>query len=231
MTPVLPSTTALALLAALALAGTPTTSKAQNVLYGPVRVIDGDTIEIQRQRIRLHGIDAPESAQECSDARGRSYRCGQAATQALASLVRGASVNCQIRDKDRYGRLVAVCRRGGVDLNASMVRQGHALAYRQYGTDYVSHETAARTRKLGVWQGRFTMPWDWRRTQGGKSTASPAPPQGCAIKGNISASSERIYHVPGQAYYERTRISEAKGERWFCAESEARAAGWRRARR
>ena len=223
---------ALALLAALAVSGP---VLAQDVLTGPARVIDGDTIEIRGQRVRLHGIDAPESAQTCRDGAGRAYRCGQAATDALARMVSGAPVACVVRDTDRYGRLVAVCHRAEGDLNAWMVSEGHALAYRRYSRDYVAHENAARARRAGVWQGRFDAPWDWRRAQGGGNSSASSSTQttrgDCAIKGNVSRSGERIYHVPGQANYRQTRIAEAKGERWFCSEAEARAAGWRRARR
>ena len=221
---------ALVLLAALALA---CSASAQDVLMGPARVLDGDTVEIKGQRVRLHGIDAPESAQTCTDGAGRSYRCGRAAMNALASLIGGGSVACRILDRDRYGRLIAVCYRNRVDLNGSMVAAGHALAYRQYGTAYAGHEKAARARRLGLWQGRFEAPWEWRRSKGAGTSRAPAPRQGsgCAIKGNVSSSGERIYHVPGQSFYDRTRISEAKGERWFCSEDEVRAAGWRRSRR
>ena len=230
---------ALALLSALAVAGSADASFAQDVLTGPARVIDGDTIEIRGQRVRLHGIDAPESAQTCTDAAGRTYGCGRVASNALASMVGGhASVTCRVRDTDRHGRLVAACFRDGVDLNAWMVRDGYAMAYRHYASDYVAHEDAARARGAGIWQGRFEAPWDWRRLQDGRSSRSLSPRrdaagtrQGCVIKGNVSRSGERIYHVPGGAHYDATRISGAKGERWFCSEAEARAAGWRRARR
>ena len=225
---------AFVLLALLALA---CPAAAQDVLAGPARVLDGDTVEIQGQRVRLHGIDAPESAQTCMDGAVRPYRCGEVATKALAALIGRGPVACRVLNRDRYGRLIAVCYRNQVDLNASMVATGHALAYRQYGTSYAGHENAARARRLGLWQGRFDAPWDWRRSQGGGSRSSssrpaaPSPRGDCAIKGNVSSSGARIYHVPGQQHHERTRISEAKGERWFCSEAEARAAGWRRSRR
>ena len=229
---------ALALLSALAVVGSVGMSFAQDVLTGPARVIDGDTIEIRGQRIRLHGIDAPESAQTCTDAAGRTYGCGRVATSALASMAGRSSVACRVLDVDRYGRLIGVCYRSETDLNAWMVRDGYAMAYRHYASDYVAHEDAARARGAGIWQGRFEAPWDWRRLQGGGGSRSLSPRrdaagtrQGCVIKGNVSRSGERIYHVPGGAYYDATRISEAKGERWFCSEADARAAGWRRARR
>ena len=154
----------LALLAMFALAGT-VGAAAQDVLTGRARVVDGDTVEVQGQRIRLHGIDAPESAQECATATGRSYRCGQAATDALSRTVRGAPVACAVRGTDRYGRRVAVCYLDGADLNAWMVASGHALAYRRYSEDYLPHERQARANGLGMWQGAFEAPWDWRRTR------------------------------------------------------------------
>ena len=132
-------------------------------LAGTASVIDGDTLEVRGRRIRLHGIDAPESRQRCEDGTRQSYRCGQRAALALADRIGRAPVTCETRDTDRYGRLIAVCYQGTTDLNAWLVTGGHAVAYRRYSTDYVGEERLARAARRGLWAGRFVMPWDWRR--------------------------------------------------------------------
>ena len=208
---------------------------ARETITGRPSVTDGDTVVIRDTRIRLHGIDAPESAQTCQDVTGKEYRCGQAAALALAEHIGQANVTCEPRDTDRYGRTVAVCRKGREDLNAWMVRQGHAIAYRRYAEDYVAAEGEAKAAKRGIWAGTFQEPQDWRRDRRAGDTemrpdpAAPATasPSGCQIKGNISAKGEKIYHMPGSSSYAKTRISEASGERMFCSEEEAKAAGWR----
>ena len=199
---------------------------------GIARVLDGDTIEIGTVRVRLWGVDAPEGRQECL-AQGRPWPCGRRATQALADRIDGRRVVCEERDRD--GRIVAVCMHRGNDVNAWLVREGWALAFRRFTRAYVDEEAAARSARRGLWRGDFVRPWDWRR---GERLAATAPDTrttaardrgACGIKGNISHNSgNRWYHVPGDPEYERTRISTSHGERWFCSEAEARAAGWRR---
>ena len=205
-------------------------------LSGRTRIVDGDTLELGAHRIRLYGIDAPESAQTCRVGTTH-WPCGERATRALAERVGGRAVVCEEKDQDRYGRIVAVCRLDGQSLNAWLVARGWALAYRRYSSDYVDEEAAASEARRGIWRGEFVPPWDWRRgerlqnatTKNVQNTHSGSA--SCRIKGNISRDGTRIYHVPGGDYYERTRISTSKGERWFCGESEARAAGWRRSKR
>ncbi len=198
-------------------------------LSGTASVTDGDSLKVSGHRVRLHGIDAPESAQTCrSD--GKPWSCGRAAAIALRKRLAGRPVVCEERDRDRYGHIVAVCRVAGEDVNAWMVSQGWALAYRKYSTDYVPQERAAKADRRGLWRGTFVPPWDWRRgkrLQGAVRTGAGE----CRIKGNISRTGSRIYHVPGGRSYDRTRIDTSKGERWFCTEAQAEAAGWRRSRR
>ncbi|WP_394154261.1 thermonuclease family protein [Loktanella salsilacus] len=195
-------------------------------ISGRARVIDGDTLQIGQTRIRLHGIDAPEASQTCLDKGGVSAACGLAATRAMQVLIGNNTVSCAPRDTDRYGRTVAKCTAAGRDLGQDMVAAGLATAYRQYSMDYVPFEQAARAEGLGVWGVAMQNPAEYRAAQSGQGAA----PDGCVIKGNISGSG-MIYHMPGQEHYGATQINVAKGERWFCTQSEARAAGWRAARR
>jgi len=210
------------------------------VVVGVASVIDGDTIEIHGQRIRLHGIDAPEASQLC-DLDGKPWRCGQASANALAEYLGRRTVTCDPRDRDRYRRLVAACSVAGTSINAWMVREGWAVAYRRYSQDFVGDEAAARDAKRGIWRSTFVLPWEWRgqRRAGGVAVAHPVSSaasssashrSGCDIKGNINSKGERIYHVPGGRSYGNTVIDPARGERWFCSEAEAQAAGWRPAK-
>jgi endonuclease YncB( thermonuclease family) len=140
----------------------PQSKASSEQLTGIPKITDGDTIRIGNIRIRLHGIDAPEAKQTCT-AGGKEWRCGWEATNALANIVGRHWVTCSKRDVDRYGRVVAVCRAGPIDLNAWMVGNGWAVAYRRYSMDYVRDEDAARRGRKGVWRGEFVMPWEWRR--------------------------------------------------------------------
>ena len=193
-------------------------------LTGQVRVIDGDTIVVGETRIRLEGIDAPETAQTCQRKWFGWWACGTAATAALANLIGSKPVSCEPRGLDKYGRTLAVCFVDGRDLNAQMVRLGYAWAFIKYSTSYVKEEALAKAEGLGVWQGESMPAWEFRAKRW--AAAEQQTPEGCAIKGNVTKHG-RIYHMPWSPWYAQIKIEPDKGKRWFCTEAEAIAAGWR----
>jgi endonuclease YncB( thermonuclease family) len=132
-------------------------------IAGHPRVIDGDTIDLSGTRIRLHGIDAPELTQTCMMG-VQPYQCGTRSTLALADFMRGHVVRCIPVDVDQYRRTIARCHTedGNIDINAWLVRQGLAVAYRRYSVEYLADELAARIAGRGLWAGAFQMPWDYR---------------------------------------------------------------------
>ncbi|THH35810.1 thermonuclease family protein [Aliishimia ponticola] len=207
------------LLAAPVLASDPT---------GRIRVVDGDTLKVGGVTVRLHGIDAPEMDQTCRDGAGVDWRCGRWVTQVVTERYEGKRARCKTIEQDKYGRDVARCTVRGNDLGKVLVSDGRAFAYRYYSMAYDLDEKAAAVRRAGLHGYDVQSPAAFRKAQ--RSTPADRA-DGCVIKGNLSRSGARIYHVPGQENYARTRISPQKGERWFCNEAEARAAGWRRAKR
>ena len=142
---------------------------------GRATVTDGDTLGIRSVKFRLHGIDAPESSQTCKDAKGRVYRCGALSANKLSEKIGVRNVTCLEKDRDRYGRIVAVCGAGGEDLNAWMVSQGLAVAYRQYSRDYIALEERAKRFKRGLWAGTFQLPSEYRKNPSNTATAGTAP--------------------------------------------------------
>ena len=226
------------------------------VLVGRVtRVLDGDTIVVALSsgpmRVRLGSVDAPEKNQPW----------GREARDALTRKLGDREVELEVVSQDQYGRLVAIVGLDNENVNAWLVQQGYAWAYREYMKDqtYCAWEGAARSAGRGLWAlpaAKRHAPWEFRAVQrrqrsgftdysnetvakciaamhrkpapvsGSVPSAPVSPHSGCQIKGNIS-SGGKIYHLPGSDSYDRTKIDESKGERWFCTEEEARAAGWR----
>lgn len=153
-------------------------------VIGIPTVTDGDTLQIRGTKIRLYGVDAPESAQQCRR-NGALYGCGREAAFALANLIKGKNVTCVRRDTDRYGRMVGVCTVGGVEVNRWLVEQGWALPYVQYGgAVYQGAERQARAARKGLHAGTFQAPWDYRKnpantpTAGTPRAATPLPAAG-----------------------------------------------------
>jgi endonuclease YncB( thermonuclease family) len=219
------------------------TPAAAEPLSGVGRTIDGDSLKVGDTEVRLYGIDAPELTQACQRD-GRAWSCGSDAAYQLSKLVNGKQVRCSTMGVDTFGRTLARCRAGEIDLNRTMVATGFALAFRRYSTDYVSAEDSAKLARRGIWTGTFELPSevrhakddyvvdrpDDRRAHGRMPVVSsvrskPQPSGHCRIKGNHSRRGELIYHLPGKPYYEQT-----VAEQIFCTEAQARAAGYRRSR-
>jgi hypothetical protein len=189
-----------------------------------LHVIDGDTLSIDGVHYRLHGIDAPEAGQRCQDRAGGTWRCGDEATRHLQELVGSAVPDCDNRGSDDFDRIIAVCMVGSQDINRAMVLDGFAWAFHRYSEDYAADEELAIGRGHGIWQAPTQTAWDYRTAKW--EVAIQKAPGGCPIKGNISENG-RIYHAPWSPWYAKTKVSVAKGERWFCTEREALDAGWR----
>lgn len=199
---------------------------------GLVRVVDGDTLDMDGTRVRLHGIDAPELGQHCTRSDGVRWDCGTWVAAHVRAWIGAREVTCETVDTDRYGRVVAQCDMAGRDIGRRLVRDGLAVAYRKYSMAYDTDEKAAEAARRGLHGHGMRRPAAYRndqRTRTGQMSGAADP--ACVIKGNISRAGTRIYHMPGQAFYARTVIRTGVGERWFCTEVEARAAGWRRAKR
>jgi len=193
---------------------------------GPVGVIDGDTFDVAGVRVRLHGVDAPERDQICTDAAGLDWECGVWALEQASARFGGREAECQMIDTDRYGRMVARCAVAGQDMGEVLVAAGIATAYRAYSWDYDLTEKAAQIAGLGIWAGTVQEPAAFRAERQPEAQVADGD---CTIKGNISDSG-RIYHMQHNRDYDRTQINEGRGERWFCSAAGAEAAGWRAAR-
>jgi micrococcal nuclease len=204
-------------------------------------VVDGDTIEVaidgQEYKVRYIGIDTPESV----DPR-RPVECfGKEAADKNQELVEGKIVGLEkdVSETDAFGRLLRYVWLDGRLINARLVSAGYALAATyppdvRYAELFAQLQAEARASALGLWGSACET-----AAPSHEAGLTPAPGacefSGTAervIKGNISVTAaEKIYHVPGGEFYDKTVISEGSGERWFCTEAEAVLAGWRRSLR
>ena len=141
-------------------------------ILGYTKVTDADTIKISKYKIRLHGIDAPEKKQTCQRpyisigffSLNENYLCGEFATNKLIEFVGDALIICKVKaNKDYFGRFLGTCYKNKVNINQWLVENGYAVAYVKYSKDYIKYEEIARKNKLGLWEGNFLMPWEWRK--------------------------------------------------------------------
>ena len=140
-------------------------------ISGNAQIIDGDTIKINSKKIRLNGIDAPEFKQMCKKTYltiifftfTKDYPCGKISTEKLKKKINNKVITCKILDIDRYKRYIGECYKKNLNLNSWLVSNGHAVAYRKYSKKYVSDEINAKNEKIGIWQGKFEMPWEYRK--------------------------------------------------------------------
>ena len=192
-----------------------------------IRVIDGDAIEIEDgQKVRYIGIDTPETVHP-----DKAVQCfGQEATDKNRKLVESKTVELEkdISETDKYGRLLRYVYVEDVFVNDYLVREGyaHASSYPpdvKYQDQFLQAEGEARQSNRGLW-GSCSQ-------TSSQPSQSSTPSDSCLIKGNISSSGEKIYHLPGQYYYDKTVIDESRGEKWFCSEEEAISAGWRKSKK
>ena len=140
-------------------------------ISGHAQIIDGDTIKINSKKIRLHGIDAPEFNQLCKKPYltvfiftfTKDYQCGKISTEKLKKKINDKLIKCKILDIDRYKRLIGECYKRNLNLNSWLVSNGYAVSYRKYSKKYIPDEINAKNKKIGIWQGKFEMPWDYRK--------------------------------------------------------------------
>lgn len=152
----------------IAVAFAPSTALAADPIVGRASVVDGDTIEIHGQRIRLNGIDAPEARQMCTSSTGEAYRCGKVSADALDKfLAHSRPTKCIGTGKDRYRRIVANCSRlDGEDVAGWMVRNGYAFDWPRYSKGaFAAAQSSAKASGIGVWQGPSEAPWEWRKNR------------------------------------------------------------------
>lgn len=130
-------------------------------IVGRAKAVDGDSLKIRGDEVRMVGIDAPEGRQTCQK-NGRDWDCGNASRTFLISMIGGRDVTCTFDKRDKHDRALGTCHAGGVNLNREMVRRGYAVSYGRYRAD----ESAAKSAKRGIWAGQFQRPKQWRADRG-----------------------------------------------------------------
>jgi len=194
-----------------------------DLVKGRASAVSGDVLRLGNRFFRLTGVEAPEPGQICAKANGRTWDCGASAQSALQRLVHGRRIACEPTGQSGDGLSSASCMAGDLDIARELVRGGFAFAGKD-GRVYASEEELARSEGQGLWQGTPERPEEWRTKLWNE--AKKEAPDGCPIKGFVK-SGGRIYAMPWSTGYSRRELRTVKGERWFCSEDEARAAGFR----
>ena len=127
-----------------------------------LRVVDGDTIHLNGEKIRFTGIDTPELKQTCIK-EGVINPCGVTAKEILIKKISDNKVECISEGKDQYKRILAECFVNDESLSSYLVRSGYAFAYRKYSMKFISDEDYAKANKIGIWSMKFDYPWDYRK--------------------------------------------------------------------
>ena len=202
---------------------------ASGALEGHASALGGDTLRISGRIVRLAGIEAPEGEQSCTREGGTRWQCGEAAQRALERITRRDTLTCTITEVRTDGPSLASCRTtAGTDIASELVRAGHAFADDGFFAAYSAQQEEARSGKKGIWSGSAQRPAEYRTARW--EEARKAAPDGCPIKGQVSGRS-RTYVLPWTPGYDRIKVRDTRGGRWFCSEDEARAAGWQPAQR
>ncbi len=139
-------------------------SFSEKIIEGKAKIIDGDTIHIEKNKIRLHGIDAPEIDQTCA-IKDKVWNCGIESSLELKKLILDNNISCVVSDIDKYNRYIAECFINNKNINKLMVRNGWAIAYRYYSLEFVEDEKLAEKDKNGLWQGKFQEPYLYRKSK------------------------------------------------------------------
>tara|TARA_B100002052_G_scaffold296179_1_gene324072 strand:- start:221 stop:730 length:510 start_codon:yes stop_codon:yes gene_type:complete len=146
-------------------------SAEEKIISGKAKITDGDTIVINQSKIRFFGIDAPEKKQICKKNYlkflifnfKKNYECGKVSSIKLKNKIKGKNIRCVVKKKDKYKRYLGICYLGKEDLSSWLVKNGYAVAYQKYSKKYLLDEQYAKNNTLGLWDGTFLRPEEWRR--------------------------------------------------------------------
>lgn len=208
-------------------AGTsPGEAPATKVIEGKAKSLTGDTMLVDGVPVVLRGIEAPELRQSCERGNGRRWNCGRSALNALRRITGRETVTCTVTGQDAAGRQVSDCQIGETNIAAELVRAGHVFAASGFFASYGTEQSEAQEKKRGIWAGAAKRPAEFRAESWENAKADA--PQGCPIKGKERArSQDKVYILPWSAGYDSYRVATRRGDRWFCSEEEALAAGWK----